>query len=266
MGKPSIFSREYDRKMKARKKRKNVLITCIIAVALYFLGLTTYTNWQNNYLKNKNTGNNGYLTNNNSNNTNNGIKDKDEKPSDTSVEETPVIQDKVLDIKLNDEDLVKIIYTEENGTKSIKNIVSEGSIQLYNNVSPSAAKAVILDGKQEMYLVDLDGNVKNISKTDYITTSGTRIDKASYLQRKPNFQWHSTPKFISEDAIVYLSQMPWFQTKKTIYKVDLNSLEHLKVPSVTGENASFGLIEEKGLKVEIDAAVMYLDKDGKIAR
>ena len=266
MRKPSIFSREYDRRMKARKRRKTVLVTCIIAVALYFLGLTTYTNWQNNYLKSKNKDNNGYLTNNNSNNKGIDAKDKEEQPSDKLPEETTIIEDKVLDIKLTDGKLVKIIYTEENDIKSIKNLVLEGSVQLYYNVSPSAAKAVILDEKQEMYVVDLEGDVKNISKPDYITTSGNRIDKESYLQRKPTFQWHSTPKFINEDVVVYLSQVPWFQTKKTIYKVDLSSMTHQKIPSVTGENADFGIIEEKGLRTEIDGAVMYINNEGNIVR
>jgi hypothetical protein len=252
--------------MKARRKRKTVLVFCLIAAALYFLGRTTYTKWQYNYVKEKQEQSTGYLANGSEKGEGTNTKENEvkEQVPEKEPEKAPVITDKTLDINMPNGKVFKIIYNETNGSKAMKNIVSEDNSLLFFSVSPSAAKAVILDNTQEMYIVDLEGNIKNISKPEYITTSGTKIDKNSYLQRKPSFQWHSTPKFINENTVVYLSQMPWFQTKKSIYEVDIDTVKHQKLPSVTGENVSFDIIEEKGLKVNVDGTVMYINNEGNI--
>lgn len=265
LGKPSIFSREYDRKMKVRKRRRTVLLFCLIAVAVYYVGYSTYTNWQDNYLKNKSKDSNGYLTNKTPEKVEDTTKEEPEKDKEQSPAEAPH-DDKFFDVKMPNGRQFKLIYTEENGIKTIKNVVSEENGLLFFNISPSATKVVILDIEQEMYIADLTGSVKNISKTEYITTGGTRIDKTSYLKRKPEFQWHSTPKFINETTVVYASQMPWFATKKSVYKVDINTSTHQKIPSLTGENLSFDVLEEKGLKVNVDGNIKFISKEGTVVQ
>ncbi|WP_163194190.1 hypothetical protein [Clostridium thermarum] len=266
MGKPSIFSREYDRKMKARKRRKTIFVFCLIAVALYFFCRTTYTRWQDNYFKQKQEQSTGYLANGGDKDEGASSKNNEEKEQvpESEPEQAPIITDKTLDLNLPNGKVIKVIYNEENGSKSIRNVVSEDNSLLFFNVSPSAAKAVVLDSAQELYIIDLEGNIKNISKTEYITTKGTKIEKSSYLQKNPSFQWHSTPKFINENTVVYLSQMPWFQTKKSVYKVDINDVKHERITSLTSENISFDIMEEKGLKINVDGAVMYINNEGNV--
>lgn len=75
MARPSIFSRDYEKKMRARKRRRIIVIFCIIIGGLYFLFTSTYNKWQEQHvreLENKQEDKSGYLG-------NKGNKDSDNK-------------------------------------------------------------------------------------------------------------------------------------------------------------------------------------------
>lgn len=262
MAKPSIFSREYDRKMKARKKRRVVLAFCLAVAAVFFLGRTTYLNWREKNaesLKNKN--NKEYLT----------EKEKEVDNAATSneikPEEKPLVVESVLDIKLADDKILKLVYAEEAGIKKIKDVSSEGNFFNVFDISPLKDKVVILTPTQDMYIVDLNGKIIDITMPRYVTQSSKKeILKTEYLQRKPDFIWHGTPRFINDTTIVWTSQVPWFKTTKYIWRTDLTSLKHSRIREFEGEEILLGVIEEKGLSVTINSLTKYLSSDGTIVQ
>lgn len=267
MSKPSIFSRDYDRKMKARRRRKTILLTSIILIALAALVTISFQNWlQNNAgsLKRKKD----YLTENNiSSKTDNSGKEnsKETDEQNKSEDEVALNPDKTLDVKFPDNKTAQLIYTEEGSNKKIKQLVPTDNGNLIYSINPSSDKAVVLASNQDMYIVDTNGVVSNITKDKYVSTkSGNVIIKSDYLAKKPDFIWHGSPMFINDTTVAYITQMPWFKTTKYIYKVDINSINHDRVFEVEGENVTFGILNEKGLTVNVDGAVKYISPEGKI--
>lgn len=249
--------------MRARKRRRILVVACLIIGGVYFLFTTTYNKWQEQHVKEleKNQDDkSGYLGNKDSNDTpkNDDIdKIEDKKP------EEPVIEDKILEVTLDNNKNYKIMYTETNNEKAMKNVIAENNSMLSFNINPEGSKVVILDDKQDLYVADLDGNVKNISKTEYVTTKGKVIPKEQQIQFHPDFIWHSSPKFINNDTVVYISQLPFFNTKLTIYKVNIDTVTHERILPHSGQAVTFENLEEKGLKVNMDGVVRYIDSEGK---
>lgn len=260
MAKPSIFSSDYEKKMRARKRRRIIVVLCLIIGGAYFLFTSTYSNWKEQHvreLEKKQEDKSGYLGNKDSND-NNKDKDKieDNKP------EKPVVEDKTMELVLDNNKKYQIMYTESNNKKVIKNIIAEANAMLSFNINPEGSKVVILDDKQDLYVADLEGNKKNITKTEYITTKGKVIPKEQQIQYHPDFIWHSSPKFINNDTIVYITHLPFFNTKQTIYKVSVDTGTHDRILPHSGQVVTFENLEEKGLKVNMDGVVRYISSEG----
>ncbi|NLZ49224.1 MAG: hypothetical protein GX895_10705 [Clostridiales bacterium] len=261
MAKPSIFSSEYEKKMRARKRRRVIIVLCLVIGGAYFLFTSTYNKWQKQHVSEleKKQEESGYLSNKDSSDKKN--KDKD-KIDDTKKKET-IVEDKVMKLTLDNNKTYQIIYTESDNKKVIKNLIAEDNSIFSFNINPDGSKVVILDENQDLYVADLEGNKKNITKPEYITTKGKVIPKAQQLQYHPDFIWHSSPKFINNDTIVYISHLPFFNTKLTVYKVNIDNGTHDRILPYYGKEVNFENLEEKGLKVNIDGVVRYISSDGK---
>lgn len=266
MGKPSIFSNQYDRKMKGRKRRNIIIVVAIIFVIAILVGKS--------YMSKLNKDNG---TNQNTNQTNVNAKPQDTKNSndnkktsesnkgnDSTTEENNGDIDKKVDVKMSNGQILNLTYQESSGTKQIKEITCSSIPNLYYNISPSGSKAVLLTSSQDMFVVDVSGSIINVTKDTYVTTKGTTIVKSKYLKGKSDFSWHTTPKFINENLIVYISQVPWFQTKKYLWKLDVVGKKHTTVFSVASEDLVFDKMTDKGLSFNIDGATKYIDAEGNI--
>ena len=257
--------------MKARKRRKTLLIISIIVAALALLTRATFLNWLEknaDHLGDNDKGNSGYVadgSNTGKDNDKNGNKDgdnKDQNNQNSGQNQPPVVEDKIQEVQLPDGKKVKIVYNEENGNKLIKNaITDDNSLQSFN-IAPSGNKVVLLTTAQDMFTADLNGAVNNITKNQYNTSGGTVIEKNAYLNKKPEFLWHSSPKFLNDNTIVYITQIPWFKSTKYVYKVDLNNPTHTKLQGIQGENIAFDILDGTGLKVNVDGADKYIKGDG----
>ncbi|MDP4089138.1 MAG: hypothetical protein Q8930_07690 [Bacillota bacterium] len=274
MGKPSIFSSDYDRKMKARKKRRTVIILVLIAAGLVFITRATFLNWlQKNAVKEdgKDKGSSGYVAGKNSTGEVQGSKspvtdNKDQKDQGNSTGEPAEVSEKAIDISTPDGIKYILIYSEENGNKTIKRVMNQDNSQVFFNISPSGVKVVFLNAAQDMYVADANGTVSDITKKQYTTSSKSVIDKNSYLKRKPEFLWHGTPKFISDNAVAYITQMPWFNSTRYVYKVDLTTLVHARINPIQGQNVSFDVMDPKGLTVNMDGVLKYIVSDGSVVQ
>ncbi|NLP28700.1 MAG: hypothetical protein GX370_08065 [Clostridia bacterium] len=267
MAKPSIFSREYEKKMRARRRRRVIIVFCLIIGGAYFVLTSTYNNWQEQHVKNlekKQDDKSGYLGKKDSKDEKNiEEKNKDKDKIDETKEEEPIVEDKNFDLVLDKNKKYQIMYTESNNKKVIKNVIAEDNSILSFNINPEGNKVVILDDKQDLHVADLDGNKKVITKTEYITTKGKVIPKDQQVQYHPDFIWHSSPKFINDNTVVYISHLPFFNKKETIYKVNVEGGTHERILPHSGNAVTFENLEEKGLKVNMDGVVRYISSEGK---
>lgn len=118
---------------------------------------------------------------------------------------------------------------------------------------------------QSIILVDINGNKQDITNSRYVSSSGTEITKTSQLSAQPSYIWCSSPKFISEDTIAYISQLPWIgKSTKYIWIENVKNKTHSLVEGIEGEDIKLDKITDKGLILTIDGKIMYLTSGGNI--
>ncbi|OPJ60301.1 hypothetical protein [Clostridium oryzae] len=267
MSKPSIFSKDYDRKMKNRKRLQIITIIVLVIGILVMLTRAYVQNW----LKvnaDKLTNNQKQYVNDTNTNTKKTKSDETQKDAENKKEEEqkPTENKSTINVKFPDGKTVKVDCIDNGETKKISSVVSGGSDKISFNISKSADEAVILDDKQNMYVVDLTGKVTAITKDKYISTRGSVIVKDSYLSMKPNFIWHSNPRFISDGKVAYVTQMPWFRTTQYVYTVDIKTNSHVRIPMVQGNKITFGKLTKKGLEMTVDGNEEYISSKGTIVK
>lgn len=265
MGKPSIFSKEYERRKKQRRKRIAFLVLLIVIasfsllywspVSKFFTESQLYKELQAKYKDNQNT----TITENNENKSSlSSNKDKDkEKENEKKVEE------KYFEIKLPDGTNARAVYEQSDSIIKFKFLT--GNDKASFDISPSGRKMIILDGTtQDMLELSVDNSVKDLTYKFYTTKNKSKIYKDKTLSKNPQFIWHGTPKYISEDNIAYISLMPWFKTDKYIWMVDSKTNAHSYIKNISGKEIIFGNINDKGLEVTVDGAKKTISPDGKV--
>jgi len=264
MGKPSIFSRDYE---KAKKKRKRKIAAAIILIILLTFGVVFSNDvkvWANKNLNIKSSLNIFKK------------KDKDEKVKDKDTNKTKtenkeqtkpqVPEEKGYAVTLSGGNQIKLVYEEVNNDKKFKYVWPETSGVAYT-INPSGKNIIILDDKnQNLICYDINGNPTDITKKEYISDSKQVFSKDSVLANKPNYIWHSLPKFIDDDNAAYATQLPWFNDEATkyVWNVNIKTIEHSFRGKLSGEKITFGEISEKGLKVSINEKIYYLKGNGEI--
>lgn len=250
MPKPSIFSKHYDIKMKKRKKRIIfiMLIVVVFLIIILIRGAFEFNSKDLNQSKSKEIVKNDIVI---KDNTINKVKDnlKEKKLEEKKLEEKNYI------IKLYNGEEVKLSYNEVNGKKTYIKVEPK---QISYSISPSKTKVVILENKtQNIVLIDENGNKKDITRKKYVSSRGTVFAKDSILNSKKDYIWCSAPKFLNEDNIVYISQLPWFNKKniKYLWKYTISSNNHsnnIDGKEIYGDNIKYGKLSSEGLEVVID--------------
>lgn len=265
-----MFSKDYDKKMRARRKRKVLIATILIIGVIVFLFGVSFKKWMKNYSKTQNNieANKNQPTkksddkkkaDNTSNNTSSNNQSDNTKNSNTASDEKTISQ------QLPDGENISVVYTESNGTKKIEHIFLANNQDIYFNINPTGDKAVVLTASQDMYIVDLNGTVTDITKDRYITSKTQEtIMKKDYLAANSGFSWHESPKFINDTTIIYVTQMPWFQADKYIYKVDINTKDHQWLSGIQGKQITLNNLVEAGLEVNIDGNNKHINAQGSL--
>ena len=270
MARPSIFSKEYKRRMKARRRRIGItmVVVLIICGTVLFGGFAN--GWFNNKISfvkiNKNDGK-SLLKGNDANNAeiqkNTEVSDKT--PAVVVPTPTPTPIEKYFEVLLYEGKTIKVIYEDGTGGKKIKAIKDD--VQLNSNISPSGKNIVVWEAAtQNMYWVDAEGVVKNITKPSYVTrNSATTYTKESQMKRKPEYIWCSLPKFISEDAVVYVSNLPMLnETGQYIWIYEKSKDAHNQISSQTAKSIVFKDIVEGKLTGEADGVIFNITPEGKL--
>jgi hypothetical protein len=284
MPKPSIFSRDYDERMRKRKKRRLILGIVVVLVIVIFVFIGIIGNFsdkkselgleklktkiatklgQNDSEKEKDK--KDEIANNTDSNkevVKEENKSKEESSSDkASTGKTNEIKDATQVgeqiIKLSNGEEVKLQYSMINTEKQYVG-VSPKTINY--DISPSKKNIVLVENTtQNMLIVDVNGAIKDITKKQYISSKGTTFDKDKVLALNKSYIWCSSPKFLNEDTILYTSQLPWFnkETTKFLWKYNISSNKHQHniLPQggeIQGEEVIYGSITSAGIEVLVD--------------
>jgi Sec-independent protein translocase protein TatA len=161
---------------------------------------------------------------------------------------------------------VKVIYDEKDNNKKFKYVFPADNTLNYN-ISPSGKGIVISDTKtQSMTYVDIDGNKQDISYSQYTSSGGTTFKRENVTKENPAYIWSQSPKFLDEENIAYITQVPWFdnRTTKYIWKVNVKSKEFTHLQGIEGDDLKLNNLTDKGLEVVITDKTKYVKADGQI--
>jgi hypothetical protein len=118
-----------------------------------------------------------------------------------------------------------------------------------------------------MICMGSDGNKQDITNAKYVSTSGTTFDKNTILSTKSDYIWCSSPKFIDNDNIAYLSQLPWFnKTTKFVWVENLKTKVNTRIENLSGEDVKFESLQSKGLPVVLDGVTKFLSPTGTVSQ
>ena len=216
MRKPSIFSRDYERIM---RKRKRILVASIslsiVSMALIIVFISRY-----NFGKGE-----SYLT----------AWMKDEENIEKEQEKEVLSKEKEMETAKLDNN-IKILLngnefelncSENNGKKvvnSVKNLESEKYC-----IDNYGEKVIILDKDQNIFLCDIEGNVIDLTLNEYVSPYGEVFKKDEILSTYNDYIWHSQVKFLNNNKIAYVSNLPYFGygLSQFINVIDISNLLYL---------------------------------------
>lgn len=267
MGRPSIFSSNYDKLMKRR--RRNIIggIVCALLSAGIILVLAIdFGIIKVDFLN---------ITEVNAKNKDEGAPKEEVKPDGDDNEDKS--SDKNNDIKVEPQQKQSFVinlgsgiavnaeYEEQNGEKKFTVVegLTDGSTF---DINKSQTSVVINDNtSQEIKLYDINGTEKDLTKKSYVTKAGKSFNKDTIMNQYPGYRWSSNARFIDDTHIAYLSQLPWFGTnQKNIYVwvIDTNTGNHTTVWNAFGKSVEFGNINENGIEVIIDGVTKTVNIQG----
>ncbi|MGH4052095.1 MAG: hypothetical protein ACREVX_12240 [Clostridium sp.] len=285
MKKPSIFSKNYDKEI---KKRKKIIILLIIMpiVGLGIFLITDFNSLLDKGISMKNGINNILL--NKSDDTKEEIQVKKEeqvKAAQVKKEQEEVAQkqasaektepakeedttkNEIFVATLSDGQKINIEYSKTGTEKNIVGVSNAKEISY--DISPNKKAIVVQNMKnQDMLYVNVNETTKDITKKVYVSSKKVPFTKQEKMIKTPDYVWSITPKFIDEDNIAYVSELPWMNEKKLqyIWKVNLKNNKHVQVNRSSGKKIIFQNIESKGLAANIDGNVVYITPLGKIIK
>lgn len=260
MRKPSIFSSDYEKRM---KKRRITIIALILAVIVICFGVWLLGK---NKVKLTKKGKSKIIDNIDSNKEkdkkviNEDIKNKDDKKKDEDKK-----SEKGYDLTLSNGEKIKAMY-EEDGEKKFKYILPLESKVIYD-ISPNGKNILIYDDKEQKIIwYDINGKENDATNEKYVSTNNSIIiERENYLKSNPDYIWCEGPKFINDNNIAYVSKLPWLgKTSKYIWITNIEENTHFHISSIEGEDIKFDKITDKGLLVIVDGKDIYLNANGTI--
>ena len=259
-----MFSKHYEKEKKNR--RKKILLVIIIPI----IGLSIFLTTDFKGLLNKSKENKEAqvqkkpetvvkeLT--------TSEKSKAKQVKDAAKAKTPA-ESQAFVVSLSDGQKISIEYNVQAAQKSIKGITNSKGISY--DISPSKKAIVIQSTKnQDLLYVDVNKVSKDITKKIHKSSKNQAYSKKNKLESSPNYIWSITPKFIDEDNIAYVSELPWMNEKAVqyIWKVNLKTSAHTQVKPVSGIKITFKNITPKGLETIIDGNIVYITPLGEVIK
>lgn len=254
MSKPSIFSKNYEKRMKRRKL--NIILILLIILCIAFFGGKYILNKKNiNILPNFTSKKQSEPK-------------KSENPKEEKKEDAPLANVLEYTYTLKNNKPLTIEYTVQGDNKQLKGFKNENLETVEYDIAPNKQNAVFVDKTdQSLILVDINGNFTNITKPNIIYNTGKKLTR-KILDTKQDYVWNAKPKFTSEGNIVYISDM--LNSKPglgyTLWTTKpLKDSSHKKVAKLNKDlesNVFEGFDESGRLKLKTNDGYIYISKDG----
>ena len=263
MRKPSIFSKDYERKMKARRKKIMVtVLILILALALIFTKvLASELKFDNLKVKIQT-----WIDSENKNEIVEEVK-VDTSKEENKLEVEDVVKETVLikEFKIAEGNILKVSYDKLNDKELFKEVI-ENKDNLYTTFNELKDLILIIDKNQDMKIFDINNNEKVITKTIYTSPSGESFSKDTILEYYNEYIWHGSARFISNDKIAYISNMPYFgyDLNQYIWIYDIENNDHKLLLSSLAKEIKFNTLSDKGLEISLDGNVKYVNSNGEI--
>lgn len=259
MAKPSIFSKDYEKKMKRRRIRIAIVVSlvAIITGALIYKLKIEKMDFSNVRQRLQ------------------AWVDSDKpKEEEKAVEETkedvkPEPPKKTyIEAKLSDKVTLKCEYKEEANKKEFISIENPEGITY--DISPNKEMIVILDKSQNMKLINIDGKVTDITKKEYISKKGDKFKKEVKIKENKNYLWHSEPKFMDDENIIYVSNLPYFGTAATnqyAWIYNIKTKKDTVIWKTKGKKITIGkIVPKKGIEIKVDKNEYIISNKGSIVK
>ncbi|MCD2347272.1 hypothetical protein [Clostridium guangxiense] len=265
MARPSIFSNQYDRQVRRRKRRKKIIVFLVCCLGIYLV-VKIYLGINFNGVSFKNIATKLEQEQNKKEAANKKSSErvsKTTKGNSTTKPNKNESKDQVVNAKLADGKQVIVTYNISGNVRKIKSVNLNGVDGEYN-ISPSSQNLIIYEkAGQNMYYVDANGNVSDITYKTYTSTSGTTFSKDNIIQSNQNYIWCASPKFIDDNTVVYISQLPWFdnRTDKYVWRTTIKDKAYANT-NIHGNDVKINGMTDKGIEIVTDTTTQYMKADG----
>jgi len=262
LAKPSIFSKDYERRMK-RRRNKIIFVTMVAIVAIVIMSFNSER--ENLDLTNMKDKMQAWVD-------SGKQKEEVEKVEEIQpIEETknPKTSEKnYIDINISEGIVAKAEYIEEQGTKKFVSVEPIDGVSF--NISPLKEQILFVDKAQNLKIANTEGVIRDLTKKAYISQAGKSFQKDEILKTTPTYIWHSQGKFIDDTKIVYVSELPYFGNggqKQFVWLYDLATGSENALWSLVGNKIVVGdLVPDKGITITVNGIVFYLKADGSVSQ
>lgn len=233
MAKLSIFSRDYEKIMRKRKKRRNIIVLLSVLILTVSIIIIKY-DMQKISATFKNIAFSKELRLSNFRTENINL------PIDDYIVTLKVVGNndnlEIVDIKC-DKDLISIDINKD--------------------------RVLIIDDNQKIYLINAKKEIIDLTLDEYATQSGERVSRSEMLNNNSNYLWHTNGKIVNDEKIAYVTNIPEFngELQQCIAVVTVDDNTHNINESLKGDSVKLYKSDENGLKVEIDGNIMYITSE-----
>ena len=233
MAKLSIFSRDYEKIMRKRKKRRNIIVLLSVLILTVSIIIIKY-DMQKISATFKNIAFSKELRLSNFRTENINL------PIDDYIVTLKVVGNndnlEIVDIKC-DKDLISIDINKD--------------------------RVLIIDDNQKIYLINAKKEIIDLTLDEYATQSGERVSRSEMLNNNSNYLWHTNGKIVNDEKIAYVTNIPEFngELQQCIAVVTVDDNTHNINKSLKGDSVKLYKSDENGLKVEIDGNIMYITSE-----
>ena len=271
VAKPSMFSKDYDKKMKRRKRRKGffivLLIILLVSIPIVVVTNKEFINMEKYISKNVNKENS------NDEKIIEEKKDIDEEKKEEvvnnieNIEHVAKFTTEEEIIKISEKENLSIFVEYKDDNKRIKDI--KGNENIEYDIDEEGKNAILYNKlNQDITLVDRDLNLKNITRQEYVSTFKEVFSRENVVKNNKGYIWQKNPRFIDENNIAYLSELPWINEGNNLYVwiYNIKDNTHIRISDsrIVGKNIEVKESNKKGIKVKIDDKEYLIDSLGQI--
>ena len=253
MKKPSIFSKDYERLM--RKRRKKIILSILFISSLVLTGcFITYKFLFDDYMESKE------VYNQKTSYKNEEVKKQDNNSDVNNTENEEVNSIVNVNIDVNG----KAVTLKETNERIVS--LESDMLNFNYSISESGKEVLLTDENQNLILIDYNGDLNDITLKKYVSPKGEVFEKDVVLQTYEGYLWHTNARLLNENKVIYITNIPYFghNLNKYISIINLETKEHHTLWQSKANEISIGEMKPNGLEVIIDDNIKNVDKDGNI--